>query len=43
MVKNLHEASLNPMQQKAEVLITEEQIPTEEPQTPIAPNEENNV
>lgn len=41
MVKNLHEASLNPLQQKAEVLIPEEQIATQEQQTLITSTEEN--
>lgn len=40
MVKNLHEASLNPIQQKAEVLIPEEQIQTENTQPVTDPVEE---
>lgn len=44
MVKSLHEASLNPIQQKAEMLIPEgEQAPAEAPQMPAdLPVEENN-
>jgi len=41
MVKNLHEASLNPIQQKAEILIPEEQAQTESPQIPVDLPEEN--
>ena len=42
MVKNLHEASLNPVEQKAEVLIPEEQAQAKESQMPVDFLEENN-
>lgn len=43
MVMNLHEAALNPVQEKAEVLIPEEQAQTLEQQAPIsAPSIEEN-
>ena len=41
MVKNLHEASLNPAQQKADILIPEEQARSEDLQSPINPAKEN--